>query len=70
MKLSVTDTGLGLTAQEIEKVGTPFFSTKTNGLGLGLVISQNIIRNFQGSLRIANADAGGARVTVTLPSGK
>ena len=70
VKLTVTDTGPGLTPQAIEKIGTPFFSTKNNGLGLGLAISQNIMRNFQGSLRLTNADAGGARVTLTLPSGK
>uniref|UniRef100_UPI003305689F HAMP domain-containing sensor histidine kinase n=1 Tax=Limnohabitans sp. Rim8 TaxID=1100718 RepID=UPI003305689F len=58
----------GLPAQDLEKVGTPFFSTKDNGLGLGLSISRNIMSKHQGTLRIANADPLGVCVTLTLPT--
>ena len=66
--LTITDTGPGLPAQDLEKVGTPFFSTKDNGLGLGLSISRNIMAKHQGTLRIANADPLGVCVTLTLPT--
>ena len=68
MSLTITDTGPGLPAQDLEKVGTPFFSTKDDGLGLGLSISRNIMAKHQGTLRIANADPLGVCVTLTLPT--
>ncbi len=65
--LTITDTGPGLTPRDLEQVGNPFFSTKKNGLGLGLSISRNIIDKFQGTLTIANAEPIGVCVTITLP---
>jgi PAS domain S-box-containing protein len=67
VQLTITDTGPGLTQQDLEKVGTPFFTTKSNGLGLGLSISRNIMARFQGTLSIANASPVGVCVTVALP---
>ncbi len=68
MTLTITDTGPGLPAQHLEQVGTPFFSTKDNGLGLGLSISRNIMAKHRGTLRITNADPLGVCVTLTLPT--
>jgi len=65
--LSITDTGPGLTPENLEQVGTAFFSTKSTGLGLGLSISRNIMAKHQGTLRITNADKAGACVIITLP---
>ena len=65
--LSITDTGPGLTPENLEQVGTAFFSTKSTGLGLGLSISRNIMAKHQGTLSVANASCTGACVTLTLP---
>jgi C4-dicarboxylate-specific signal transduction histidine kinase len=65
--LRIIDTGPGLTEQALQTVGTPFFTTKAEGLGLGLSISQNIIEQHHGQLGISNANAGGARVDIYLP---
>jgi C4-dicarboxylate-specific signal transduction histidine kinase len=65
--LSITDTGPGLTPENLEQVGTAFFSTKSTGLGLGLSISHNIMAKHQGTLSVANASRTGACVTLTLP---
>lgn len=67
VQLSITDTGPGLTPENLEQVGTAFFSTKSTGLGLGLSISHNIMAKHQGTLCIVNADNAGACVTMTLP---
>lgn len=65
--LRIVDTGPGLTEQALQNVGSPFFTTKAEGLGLGLAISQNIIEQHHGQLMIGNADAGGVSVDIYLP---
>ena len=46
---------------------TPFVTTKPRGLGLGLVISKDIVDEFGGSLAVVNQPGGGARFTLSLP---
>ena len=67
--LAITDSGPGIAPQLIERIFDPFFSTKGvgKGLGLGLSISYNIVRDFGGTLAVANAPGGGAVFTLTLP---
>ncbi len=65
--IEVADNGHGLSGPVMEKLFEPFFTTKkTSGLGLGLAISQDIIRRFGGDLTAANGDNGGAFFRVTL----
>jgi len=65
--LSICDTGPGLAPEILESVGTPFFTTKTGGLGLGLSISRRIIALHQGTLSVGNAGGGGTSVDIDLP---
>ncbi|MBU0917975.1 MAG: transporter substrate-binding domain-containing protein [Gammaproteobacteria bacterium] len=69
VQLMVDDSGAGLTPELQERLFAPFFTTKPHGhgLGLGLAISRDIIRSFQGELRAENVAQGGARFTVELP---
>jgi C4-dicarboxylate-specific signal transduction histidine kinase len=67
--LKVRDSGEGLTADALEQIGTPFFTGKAEGLGMGLLIPHSIAEQHSGSLLIANAENGyGAIVVLTLPS--
>lgn len=67
--IEVTDNGHGLSADVLAKLFEPFFTTKkTSGLGLGLAISQDIIRGFGGDLTAANRDCGGALFRIVLPA--
>lgn len=50
--LSITDTGIGIPPAIREKLGTPFFTTKTDGTGLGLAICYRIIQRHSGLIRI------------------
>jgi len=69
VSLRICDTGPGFTAEALTQAGTPFFSTKTTGLGLGLTISRSIARHHGGNLVLSNANQGtGAVVELTLPS--
>jgi two-component system C4-dicarboxylate transport sensor histidine kinase DctB len=66
--LSVTDTGPGVPAPIAHRIFDPFFTTKTvgAGLGLGLSISYNIVKDFGGDLRVETAPDGGATFILDL----
>ena len=71
MTLDIQDTGPGLSVQALAKAGTPFFTTKQNGLGLGLAISRSIAAQHGGTLTIANVSDkhnSGAMVELNLPA--
>jgi PAS domain S-box-containing protein len=63
----ITDRGPGLPAGREARMFEPFYTTKQNGLGLGLSICASIVRAHGGVLRLANDADGGARASVTLP---
>ncbi len=66
IRVSVEDTGCGIESGGEDKVFDPFFTTKPTGegTGLGLSVTQNIIKLHRGSIRIRNREAGGAAVTI------
>ncbi|WP_102127499.1 sensor histidine kinase [Deinococcus planocerae] len=65
--VEVRDTGPGLTEAVRERLFTPFTTTKPDGLGLGLSLSQTLVQGMGGDLRGENGPGGGAVFTVTLP---
>jgi two-component system NtrC family sensor kinase len=69
VKISVTDSGQGMTAQQMEKVFEPFFTTKDKGTGLGLAIVFNIIRKHQGEIAVESQKDRGTTFSITLPRG-
>ncbi|MGL4967797.1 MAG: sensor histidine kinase [Inquilinus sp.] len=66
VRIAVSDTGKGLDPDAMKALFIPFATSKPAGLGLGLVICQDIAREFGGSIAAANRDGGGAVFTVTL----
>lgn len=66
--IEIHDSGGGLTQDIMNMIGTPFFSTKQEGLGLGFAISRNIAEQHGGSLTIRNSPDGGATVRLELPA--
>lgn len=65
--ITFTDNGPGLSAQALRQVGTAFFTTKSEGLGVGLSISKSIAQQHGGNLTIGNSPLGGAVVELQLP---
>ena len=65
--LEVVDNGPGMTPDVLAQVATPFFSTKPDGLGVGLSIAQSIAKQHRGRLHMDNDPDGGARVCLQLP---
>ena len=67
LRVSVTDNGPGLDPALADRIFRPFFTTKARGTGLGLALVQKIIVTHNGRVTAANAEGGGACLTVTLP---
>jgi signal transduction histidine kinase len=65
--ISVSDTGVGLPAEQAEQIFKAFFTTKPNGTGMGLRISQSIIESHGGRLWAADNSPRGASFHFTLP---
>jgi PAS domain S-box-containing protein len=67
VRVSVRDFGTGLPVEEPERIFERFFSTKHEGMGMGLAIARSIIASHGGELAAANAQGGGAYVYFSLP---
>jgi PAS domain S-box-containing protein len=68
VKASVTDFGAGIDENNIERLFEPFYTTKPEGLGMGLSISQRIISAHGGVIEARNNREGGATFAFTLPA--
>lgn len=66
--IEVADEGEGIPADAVDRVFEPFYSTKTNGTGLGLSLTQQIVSEHGGSIEIAANAPRGTRVMVVLPA--
>jgi two-component system, sporulation sensor kinase E len=65
--ISFTDTGGGMSAENMSRIFEPYFTTKDTGTGLGLLIVRRIVREHGGELSIASAEGAGLTVTIRLP---
>ncbi|WP_162305913.1 two-component system sensor histidine kinase AtoS [Oleisolibacter albus] len=65
--VAVADDGMGIEAEDLEKVFDPFFSTKPNGTGLGLAMVHRIIDAHHGTICISSRPGFGTTVTFRLP---
>ena len=70
IEVAVTDCGLGVAQDDVDKLFTPFSTTKKSGMGMGLSISQAIVRAHRGRIDFRNNETGGATFWFTLPAAK
>jgi two-component system sensor histidine kinase AtoS len=63
----VTDSGIGITPANLDRVYDPFFSTKPAGTGLGLAVVQRILNGHQGRIEITSEPGTGTDVKISLP---
>ncbi|MBV9851712.1 MAG: GAF domain-containing protein [Armatimonadetes bacterium] len=68
VEMAFTDTGIGIPPEKLEKIFTPFFTTKTKGTGLGLAIARKIVETHGGRLTTRSAPGDGATFTIHLPT--
>ena len=65
--VSITDTGCGMTAKEIEKIFSPEYTTKEKGLGLGIPLATEIVRGHGGDVRVISRRGAGTTFEIILP---
>jgi PAS domain S-box-containing protein len=67
LRIYITDNGSGIAAEDLSKIFVPFYTTKTNGTGLGLAVVQKIVVQHGGSVEARNQSCGGAEFILWLP---
>lgn len=67
VRVIITDEGPGIRDDEREKIFTPFYTTKTRGVGLGLAICSDIIEKHNGSIAVGGEPGNGAEFIITIP---
>lgn len=66
VQVSIEDSGDGIPSENRQNVFEPFFTTKSHGTGLGLPLAKKFVERNGGTIKIAEAPAGGARIEVTF----
>ncbi len=67
VKVSVLDSGIGMSPEVVKKIFDPFFTTKKKGTGLGLAVSRKIMEDHGGEIFVQSEKGKGTSVTVTFP---
>jgi len=67
VSISFTDTGGGMSAESLSRVFEPYFTTKSTGSGLGLLIVRRIVREHGGEMAIESNEGKGLTLTIRLP---
>jgi PAS domain S-box-containing protein len=65
--ISVTDSGEGISAENMKKIFQPLFTTKAKGIGLGLVVCKNLVATNGGKIEVESEPGKGTTFTVLLP---
>jgi len=66
--ISVADTGKGIDPKIVDRIFNPLFTTKSNGMGMGLAISRSIIEGHDGRLQVSAGAEGGSVFQFMLPA--
>ena len=66
--LTINDTGVGLTAEELKRLGEPFFTQRSGGVGLGFALARRIVTEHGGTLDASSAPGQGTTVAIRLPA--
>jgi nitrogen fixation/metabolism regulation signal transduction histidine kinase len=67
VRLSISDTGMGLTEEECARLFTPYYTTKQHGTGLGLAIVQSVVSDHGGKISVVSSPGNGATFMIELP---
>jgi len=67
IRVEIADSGKGIPAEELERIFTPFYTTKRSGSGLGMAVCQKVVSDHDGLLKVESRIGQGTTVTVFLP---
>jgi len=66
-RLTIADTGRGIEPEDLDKIFQPYFTTKEAGIGLGLAITERIVKEHRGSIDVTSEPGKGTIFTIILP---
>lgn len=66
--ITISDTGMGISPENLAKIFNPFFTTKDHGTGLGLAIAHNIIKAHQGTIEVESQLGKGTTFSIKIPA--
>ncbi|MBY8911186.1 HAMP domain-containing histidine kinase [Bacillus sp. YC2] len=66
--IQITDNGIGMSDEELQQIGKPYYTLKTNGTGLGLTVTFSIIEHHEGSVLFTSGKRSGTTASVQLPA--
>jgi signal transduction histidine kinase len=69
LRIKITDTGMGISSDNLGQIFEPFFTTKQNGTGLGLSVTRRIIEEHSGAIHVESVPGKGTTFIVLLPAG-
>jgi two-component system sensor histidine kinase HydH len=67
VEISFADTGVGMSEDVLDRIWTPFFTTKAKGMGLGLSICRRIVEAHSGKVSVRSVEGKGTTFAVLLP---
>ncbi|PFP25949.1 hypothetical protein COJ96_19560 [Bacillus sp. AFS073361] len=67
IKITIKDQGIGMTKEQIDRLGSPFYTLKESGTGLGMMVSFQIVRSFKGKIQVASEKGKGTEFIILLP---
>jgi signal transduction histidine kinase len=67
IRLSIRDTGVGISGKNLSKIFDPYFTTKETGTGLGLTLAFKIVREHRGEINVQSREGEGSCFTISLP---
>ena len=70
IKVTIRDQGIGMTKKQLDRLGSPYYSLKESGTGLGMMVSYQIIRSFQGKIKVISEKDRGTEFIILLPRTK
>jgi two-component system, sporulation sensor kinase B len=66
-EISINDQGVGMTEKEVKRLGTPFYSTKTKGTGIGMMVSFRLVEKMNGQIKIRSKKGSGTEFIIKIP---
>jgi signal transduction histidine kinase len=67
IRLEIEDTGVGIPEENLSKLFSEFFTTKSAGVGLGLMVAYQTVKNHRGSIEVKSEEGKGSVFIIDLP---
>lgn len=67
VQIKIQDQGIGMTQEQIYRLGEPYFTTKNKGTGLGMMVSFSVIKSMDGTVQVSSVQGKGTCFSINLP---